>query len=444
MQENQPNAAPASTPDAPSPPRDPSATLPPAKPYRANRFDSIDILRGFALLGILPMNMVSFAMPETSMFSMKALDPLFPYEGLNRWVHNLTTLFFDMKMMSIFSMLFGVGVLLFAGKARSREELATVRGRWFRRCGWMMTFGMLHAYLIWHGDILVLYATCGLLFLWWVRRWSPAVLAAVGGCAILFGAFIWVLMGLSLNLAPPEAIVEVTAMLAPTAEQIQDKVDIFQSGWSAIQPERAAFAIESQLYIPFFGWINAGLMLIGMALYKWNIVTAQRSIRFYAVMAAICYAIGLPLVWYSVMLREQLTGDAANLFAFGMLPNVIGSLPVALGHIATIMLIVKLGALQAVQRVLAAVGRTAFSNYIFQSVVATLIFYGYGFGLYGQLDRPQQWFVVLGIWAVQITLTLLWLRAFQFGPLEWLWRCLTYWRLLPISKLGSRARHEHA
>ncbi|MGP1346862.1 MAG: DUF418 domain-containing protein [Phycisphaerales bacterium] len=412
------------------------------------RVDALDILRGVALLGLLPMNILSFSMPDSALMNPRAFDSLFPYEGLNKLAFDVTHVVFDLKMMSIFAMLFGAGVLLFAQKADTRERLGRVRGLWFRRCGWLFAFGMVHAYLIWHGDILVLYALCGLLVLWWVRRWPPVALMAVGMVGVLIAAGLWSMQGFYFQFAlSPEMMAEMSAEeaaalkagledIVPTADVIRDRIATYRGDWLTVQESRAKYSLMMQtMMVPFWGfWRACGLMLVGMALFKWGVLSAQRSTRFYGIGAVVCYAIGIPAVIYGIGLRDRYWDDPAMLLMVAMKPNELASLLIAFGHVCVVMLVVRSGALRGVRGALGAVGRTAFSNYIFHSVVCTLLCYGYGFGLYGTLDRVAQWGVVLAVWAVQIPLTLLWLRAYRYGPLEWAWRCLTYWRVLPISR----------
>lgn len=421
------------------------ATVVPAALSGAGRIAAIDVLRGIAVLGILPMNILTFAMPDAAIFSPRNVESLFPYEGANKIAFDLTHLLFDMKMMSIFAMLFGAGVLLFAGKATSQAEQREVRKRWFMRCSWLLLFGMLHAYFLWYGDILVLYAVCGLAVVWWCRRLPPMTLAVLGSAGVLVAAALWsmqfLLMHLMLSAEPGsmgsegnQATAQLMAGIAPTPEQLQAIVDAYHSDWSTIQRERVHASLMVQIFmIPFWGlWRASGLMLIGMALLKWGVLSAARSTRFYAVMAAVCYSVGLPIVWWGIGLREAMFDTPGLMIAFGMKPNELGSVIVALGHVAAVMLIVKQGWLHAAQRTLAAVGRAAFSNYIFQSIVGTLIFYGYGLSQYAHHDRAAQWLFVLAIWAVQIALTLAWSSVFRFGPLEWAWRSLTYCKPQPM------------
>jgi uncharacterized protein len=112
--------------------------------------------------------------------------------------------------------------------------------------------------------------------------------------------------------------------------------------------------------------------------------------------------------------------------------NLLGSVPVALGHVGVLILVVKLGLCRIVTLGLARAGQMAFTNYLMQSVLCSLIFYGFGLGLAGELNRPAQVLVAVGIWLVEILWSVAWLSHFHFGPAEWLWRSLTYWRLQPM------------
>jgi uncharacterized protein len=112
----------------------------------------------------------------------------------------------------------------------------------------------------------------------------------------------------------------------------------------------------------------------------------------------------------------------------------LGRLTVALGHLGLIMLLVRMGILRRLTRSLAAVGQMAFSNYIFQSVITVIVFTGTGFALYGRLQRYQLYYFVAAIWMFQLVVSPIWLRHFRFGPLEWCWRSLTYWRKQPMRR----------
>jgi len=185
-------------------------------------------------------------------------------------------------------------------------------------------------------------------------------------------------------------------------------------------------------FFTFGGWRVGGLMLLGMALMKLKIFTAERSLRFYRIQLALGYGLGLPLAAWSAYDLWRHEFDALYLFKIGMAANWVGSVGVALGHVAVVMLAVKLGWLRWLTARLEAAGRMAFTNYIAHSLLLTPIFYGYGLGLYGKVDRVAQMGIVLAVWALQLWWSPLWLKHYRFGPLEWLWRTLTYWRRQPL------------
>jgi uncharacterized protein len=173
------------------------------------------------------------------------------------------------------------------------------------------------------------------------------------------------------------------------------------------------------------------MMLIGMGLVKLGVITAQRSNRFYLILALVGYGIGLPLnalLTYQLMINDF---DMTKVVLFYFSTYNFDRLFIALGHAAVLMLICK-SAKAWLLAPLAAVGQMALTNYLMQSAICTTLFYGYGFGWYGQLERYELWYVVLVIWAFQLTVSPLWLRIFRFGPMEWLWRSLTYWKRQPF------------
>lgn len=430
---------------------------PRARPVAASeRLLAVDALRGFALLGILAMNIVHFAWPEVVYD-----NPLrgAGFEGTDRAVWYLNHLVFEGKMMTIFSMLFGAGLVLMDERAAGRG--ASIRGVYYRRILWLLAIGMIHAYLIWSGDILVLYAECGL-FLYFFRDLSPRTLIIVGVSALLLGAP--VLLGLAAGLDYMKATaarVEAQKKAGETprprdqrihdawTEHVQEHIDptdeqrakawnkevaVHRGGYIGIVKDRAlpmliSHIVDLIIVVPFFA---GGRMLLGMGLMKLGVFSASRSTRFYAAMAAMGYGIGLPLMVFDAsQLIEHRFSGMYELHG-GMLYNVFGSVIVALGHVGAVMLIIKSGAIEWLTRRLAAVGRMALTNYLTHSIVCTTLFYGYGFGLYATIPRTGLAAIVLAIWTFQLIASPIWLRHFRYGPAEWLWRSLTYWRVQPL------------
>ena len=392
----------------------------------ADRIESLDVLRGFAVLGILVMNIQSFSMPEAAYFNPTVWGDL---TGINLVVWYVSHLFADTKFISIFSILFGAGVCLFADRAEARTgRSATVH---YRRMGWLFAFGMVHAYLLWIGDILVPYALCGCL-VYLMRRWRPRTLAITGVCLFAVSSAIYVFIGVAAPHIPPDVIAELRSEFwSPTPAQIAAELTAYRGLWLEQMPVRTEGALGMQLAgIPFYlFWRCAGALLIGMALYRWDVLSALYGDLFYRKLALIGIGVGaVPVVigtWFDFY--TGWTWPASQAY-FGQL-NYWGGLIMGLGYIGLVMLAVRRGWLSALQTRLAAAGRMAFTNYIAQTLICTTIFYGHGFGLFGRVDRWQQAIIVIAIWVIQLWWSPLLMRRFRYGPLEWSWRALTYWRI---------------
>jgi uncharacterized protein len=392
-----------------------------------HRLSSIDTLRGFALLGILVMNIQSFAMISAAYtFPNLHMD----ISGVNQVIWTLSHIFADLKFMAIFSMLFGAGVIL----ATQRRDQAGKR-TWtyhYARTFWLLIFGMIHAYFIWYGDILVTYALCGFV-VYWFRNFSAPLLFFIGGISLLIALLIM----MSAGVAPADVQQGILRDFVPHTAEIDREIAAYRGTWSDVQNARLIEVLDIQFAgIPFFlFWRAGGLMLIGMALFKLGVFSTTSSFKFYIRLLGVSGLIGFPLVAHSAV---QLIGHnwdpSFSLLQHGGVYNYLGSIGVALFYVGGIMLIAKKTIWHALQTRLAAVGRMAFTNYILQSVIATGLFYGYGFGLFGAVERWGQFLIVLIIWAFQLWMSPVWLSKFRFGPLEWLWRSLTYFKFQAMLK----------
>ena len=426
----------------------------PAPIAQGERELSLDALRGLALLGILAMNVMTFAMPLAAYSNPTVL---FAYEGRNKWAYAVIHTIFDMKMMALFSMLFGAGVVVWSTKARTREDVPRVRALWLRRMFWLLVIGMVHAWLIWEGDILVSYAICGLLVLWWLRRLPPGwLLAAAGGFFLVHlllvaaqGFFVTMLFSESDGTSGwmsaeelAEARKGMKAFTDPTPEQVQEQLSAMRGSWMEVFRKRAGETFWFQLQgIPFFlFWRSSAMMLVGAALTKWGVFTGRRSARFYAVMACVGYALGVALIVAGVAFNTRHGFEIVSFNTQGAWFNILGSVPMALGHAGLVLWVVRAGVARALVSCLAAVGQMAFTNYLSHSVICSLVFYGFGLGLAGRLDRFEQFaYVVVPIWMAQLLWSSWWLARFRFGPMEWLWRSLTYNRWQPFRRDVSPA-----
>jgi uncharacterized protein len=401
----------------------------PTRPGR--RIVALDALRGFAILGILVMNIQSFSMIFAAYQNPAAYGDL---TGLNRWVWIVGHLFFDLKFMAMFAMMFGAGILLITESA-ARKGVSPARLHYTRNI-WLLLFGLVHAYLFWSGDILAAYAVCGFV-VYFFRRLSPRWLVAIGLVLIGIPSLIQVLGQASLPFMPAADYVEMRNDWQPTAAMVAEEVAAFRGEWPAQMEQRVEHSLEMHtlVFFIYMGWRVAGLMLLGMALYKWGVLTAQRSRRFYARMSLVGFSSGLPLVIAGVWQNFAHDWDFAYSMFTGSQFNYWGSLPVSLGYIGLIMYIATSGRMAALVDRFAAVGRMALTNYFLQTLIATTLFYGHGLGWFGQVERTGQLLIVLAVWAVQLIVSPIWLTHFRFGPFEWLWRSLTYRRWQPLRRL---------
>lgn len=388
------------------------------------RIASLDVLRGFALLGILIMNMQSFAMPDAAYFNPTAWGDL---TGLNLVAWAAAHIMADQKFMALFSLLFGAGVVLFSERIEARGQRPARLH--YRRTFWLFVIGMAHAYLLWSGDILVTYALCSaVVFL--ARGWRPRTLLVVGIALLAVGSLLSLMSGLSLPWWPAEDLAAMREQWNPSAAALSADLNAYRGGWVEQMASRAASAYDLQTtaFIFVLGWRAAGLMLIGMALYKLQVLTGQRSVAFYRRLALVGAALGLPLISLGIV-RNFAAGWSLEYSMFlGSQFNYWGSLAIAMAWLGLVVGLTRTPHLPALQHRLAAVGRMALSNYLLQTVLATLLFYGRGMALYGRVDRVGQWGVVMAIWVLQLWLSPIWLRHFRYGPAEWVWRSLTYAR----------------
>ncbi|MCC5866988.1 MAG: DUF418 domain-containing protein [Gammaproteobacteria bacterium] len=384
----------------------------------------LDVLRGLAVLGILVMNIQAFSMPMATYVNPTVWGDL---TGLNYAVWLGSHLLADQKFMALFSVLFGAGIVLFAERAEAKGHSATALH--YRRLFWLLLFGLAHAYLLWFGDILVLYAVCGAV-VFWARRWSVVSLMTAGLLLLSVSSLIYLFFGLSL---PHWPAAQVAAMIdeswQPTAEVLARELAAYRGGWLEQMALRVPTAIEFQTFLLLIWgfWRAAGLMLIGMALYKSGILGGTRPTGIYLAFIAAALLIGLPLVAYGVYWNTASEWGLSSMF-LGSQFNYWGSVLVMLGWIGVLTLVYQSGAMSWLTARLAAVGRMAFTNYLMQTVICVFLFYGHGLGWFGDLERSGQILVVFAIWALQLWYSPLWLSRFRQGPLEWLWRRLTYGR----------------
>lgn len=388
-----------------------------------DRIRSLDVLRGFALLGILVVNIQGFSMPAAAYLNPTVYGNLTGADLLAWW---LTHVLFDQKFISIFSMLFGAGMVLFAERANAKHVSAKVIH--YRRMAVLLVFGLVHAHLIWFGDILVSYALCGMI-LFPLRKRSARTLLVLGVVWIAIGSLLYLISGLSMASWPAKELEQFTREnWLPTPAMLTRELAAYRGGWLEQLPVRSqsAFVLETLVFALFFFWKAGGMMLLGMGLQKLGVLEGRAPRHVYGILISTGLFVGLPLVAYGAYANFRNGWDIRYSFFFGSQFNLWGSVLVALAYVSAVILLVKSGRLKDFVSRLEALGRTAFSNYILQSLICTTVFYGHGFGKFGNVERSEQMLLVLGIWVLQLTIAPMWLQHFRYGPLEWLWRALTY------------------
>ena len=411
-------------------------TDPPTAPTDPNdRIVSLDALRGFALLGILVINMWYFSMPLVGAM----LPPAFgDFTGRNYAAWLVGHLFFEMKFVALFTIMYGGGLVLFTEhKRRQGQDALRLH---YRRTWWLLLIGLVHAYGFWYGDILVTYALCGAVLVLAVD-WAPRRLFVVGIAMFAAPALTYLLLwGVILGMAGADTSDAVgkaiVTGIGATDTEIAAEIESYRGGWSDQLEHRVPMALSLQTthFAVANFWHIGGLMLMGMAVFKRGVLSNRASRGTYRRLLVTGMGVGLPLTAAGVWYRSAVGWDPLPVILVGFQFTYWGSLFLAGGYIGAVMLWCRFAQSGIVTAGLAAVGRTAFSNYLLQTVIATSIFYGHGLGLFGMVSRIGGLGLVLVIWAIQIPLSVLWLRYFRFGPIEWIWRSLTYGTRQPLRR----------
>jgi len=282
--------------------------------------------------------------------------------------------------------------------------------------------------LIWYGDILVAYALCGLV-VFWCRRWPSWALITTGLGLIAIPAGLCLLLALTVPFWPERSVEAFQQALRPSAAAFEGLIAQYRGGWLEQMPTRAsqAFQLQTLEFLGWSFWIVTGLMLLGMALYKLGFLTGRAPSRVYWLLLTLGSAVGLPSVLIGVVYQHARPDQLARLF-YGLLFNHGASVLVALGWASALMLVVRSRVLPWFTERLTATGRMALSNYLLQSLLGTLVFYGHGLGLYASVGWWEPVGIVVVVWILQVVGSRWWLARFRYGPVEWLWRSLTYGR----------------
>jgi len=394
-------------------------------------------------MGIFSVNVIGMAMVEPAYF----FPPDYGFGGWGDklvWAANFMIV--DGRFRALFSVLFGASLVLVCERA-----VASGTPAWkvhYPRMIVLLGFGLSHYYLLWWGDILANYALVGMIAfaLWQLRARAALVLS---------------LLALTLHYAPvlyfqgqqnaqweaargPDATPEQRAAFASMMQDIRTtpaQISEAKAGHQSIPAHVAYITSQNALRpftsVPAYGLETLGFMLLGMAGYRSGFLTGGWRRRSYAGVATIC--IGASLIYHGIGTWRILATDFDPLTFFRWSRIWAGPLhPIgALGYAALIILLFRQGS--AVTGRLAAVGRTAFTNYLGATIICVPVFFGFGLGLYGEVSRGEAWLLAPPVWAVMLLWSPWWLERFRYGPLEWAWRCLSRWRWEPLRREGVPA-----
>lgn len=396
-------------------------------------------------MGILAMNIAAFALPFAAYSNPVAGGPVGAVD-LGTWFFNFVLI--DSKMRGMFSMLFGASTLLVIESAAGAGRSAA--GVHYSRMFWLALFGLVHFYLIWFGDILFLYAMCGLL-LFAFRDLSVKALTiwavAFFVLGILFLGSGWAVMALAeagklpaaMMTGMRESLAEMNAEMGPGAASYVKEMALYLGSYASIVAHRTGETLtEPFVMVLMFLWETMGLMLLGMALFKSRMLTGEWDPVRYRKWALRCFLIGIPPL-IALACYQIVSGfSAVSTFGASLSLSAPFDIVMTIGWAALIMWLIKVKANDAVRARLAATGRMAFTNYLTTSVVMTTIFYGYGLGLFGSVGRTALYLFCFGMWAAMLLWSKSWLDRFNYGPLEWLWRSLSRWQLQPMRKAAAQ------
>lgn len=429
---------------------------------QGERIIILDSLRGIAILGILLMNIPGFGLPSAMID-----DPsIYNEKGVNYYLFYIFGIgVFEGSQRALFSMLFGASTIIFISRLEKRTGGLMPAELFFRRQLWLLVFGLFNAFvLLWFWDILYHYAICGMIIFAFRRLQPKYLLIAAGVCLVL--------MTIRENrdfykdkiiVSRGEKIAAIDTTKVKLSDKQKDQLSQMQGIKERSTPEarkkkaekeiasnsgtyaevyeyrsnRAASGETNGLYY-FLIWDILLFMFLGMAFFKLGILQGEAKTKIYAWMAIIGLGAGLPLSWlylqpnmqYNFNLFEILKHKA---FEFYELQRLVHSI----GIFGFIMLLYKSGWFKWLFKLMRPVGQMAFTNYIMQSFLCGLFFYGFAMDYFGKLERYELYYVVLAVWVLEIIWSHIWLRYFRFGPLEWLWRSLTYWKKQPFKKNNS-------
>lgn len=407
----------------------------------SQRLQSLDVLRGFALLGILLMNIEAFVGPMAASFS--GVDPTLT--GKDHAMDLLIYVLVQGKFYTLFSLLFGMGFAVMSQRAASAGK--PLAGFYWRRSLVLLGIGLVHALLIWSGDILLTYALLSLLLLAFADA-STRTLLIVAVLSLLAPLCMMMALGLlgSILQANPASAAHWNELMAEQAGSLPTLIDSERLAYGSGSYAQANLQRIRDLGLNLSGLTLTGPLVFGMFLMgAWfirsgTIANPHSHDRLFARLRWLALPLGLLLMLLSVWLQPSVDYGKLDLVTMTAvtLATIAGVL-MCLGYMGWLLRGLQQPWLAGKLAWLAPAGRMALTNYLLQSVVCTLIFNGYGMGYYEQLPRFWQPLFVMVLFAAQVAVSRLWLQAFRFGPMEWLWRCMTYGNWQPLRRSNTHA-----
>ncbi|MFS0671591.1 DUF418 domain-containing protein [Ornithinibacillus sp. 179-J 7C1 HS] len=389
------------------------------------RIRTIDIIRGFALFGIFLVNMPSF---HSAIFvkTMNGYEP--EYTGWDYWLDGFFTLFIDMKFFTIFSFLFGLGFYIFISRAEMKGQAATKL--YIRRIIALLVFGLIHLIALWYGDILHTYALSGLFLLLFYKRKIKTMLIWAGSLLLAYNAFN------SLTLLIPNTLLEQIEVPRIVMEsEVSSYTAIYQhSGYL----EWVSYRLGAELPMILLNILPAmipvlAMFLIGLAAGKAGIFQdVSKHLQLLKKIRLITLLISIPLVALLALYTFGIVDSGVKQLYIIQVLTSISSIPLCLFYITALTILLRRNKWQQRLRSLGFTGQMALTNYLMQTIISIGIFVG--FGWYGKVNLVTGTIICFIIFAVQMIISTFWLKKFRFGPFEWLWRSITYWRIQPLVK----------
>ena len=422
----------------------------------ASRIASVDAIRGIAVLGIFIVNVMGYGIGDVIFYNpiLSAGDG-----PLNTGLWTFQAIFVEGSMRGLFTLLFGASIVLFTSRAAFPDGRIEIADLYYRRTLWLILFGLIHSYLLLGaGDILLIYGIASLL-LFPFRILRPKTLFVLAGVLLV--------LIISLNLdeelsekaisdqatvieqraSQGELIDEADQLILdewnkrlknnwPSQEELEKGISQRTGSVDVLYSSNAEYVQDNNDFFGIFWWVLDGamMMFMGMALFKTGVLTGKASRSFYLRLTVIGYAIGLGFRIWSINARWE-AEFSPILWAWASFDQ-FARVALTIGHIGLFYLIWSHFSQSWLMRALAATGRMALSNYIGQTIIANLIFSGIGLGLYASFDLSAVFLILIGIWIAQLLFSLWWLSRFRYGPLEWVWRGLTYGKLPSQSRSG--------